>query len=220
KNAARLGAVCSPRRTRDGHRLPDRSCDLAGANPAGCLPLSHGHFLRAAYRPAVGTANLHRTDNGFLNTGHRGNGAILGSTLCLSHRLESWWLRIPSGLVRPDELGTHLCGRRTGMASVAFLPEFVGGSHACHRRWAATAAVAWLGVWLLSGAARPTPQEMRCTFLAVGHGGCTVIETSDGRTLLYDAGAVSGPDVTRRIIAPYLWNRGIRRIDAVFLSHA
>jgi competence protein ComEC len=89
-----------------------------------------------------------------------------------------------------------------------------------HRRLAATAAAAWLGVWFLSGAMRPTPQEMRCTFLAVGHGGCTVIETPDGRTLVYDAGAVSGPDVTRRIIAPYLWNRGIRRIDAVFLSHA
>jgi competence protein ComEC len=89
-----------------------------------------------------------------------------------------------------------------------------------HRRWAVTAAAAWFCVWLLSGATRPTLDEMRCTFLAVGHGGCTVIETPDGRTLLYDAGAVSGPDVTRRIIAPYLWNRGIRRIDAVFLSHA
>ncbi|HWY88178.1 MAG TPA: ComEC/Rec2 family competence protein, partial [Gemmataceae bacterium] len=28
-----------------------------------------------------------------------------------------------------------------------------------------------------------------CTFLAVGHGGCTVVETADGRVLLYDAGA-------------------------------
>jgi competence protein ComEC len=89
-----------------------------------------------------------------------------------------------------------------------------------HRRLAVTAAAAWLGIWLLSGAVRPTPAEMRCTFLAVGHGGCTVIETPDGQTLLYDAGAVGGPDVTRRIIAPYLWNRGIRRIDAVFVSHA
>src|SRR5262249_30666901 len=34
------------------------------------------------------------------------------------------------------------------------------------------------------------------------------------------AGAVSGPDVTRRIVAPYLWHRGIRRIDELFLSHA
>src|SRR5262249_31522334 len=42
----------------------------------------------------------------------------------------------------------------------------------------------------------------------------------EGRTLLYDAGALAGPDVTRRQIAPFLWNRGIRRIDEVFLSHA
>src|SRR5262249_1148413 len=56
--------------------------------------------------------------------------------------------------------------------------------------------------------------------LAVGHGGCTVLETPDGRVLLYDAGALSGPDVTRRLIAPYLWSRGIRRVDEVFLSHA
>src|ERR671923_150444 len=41
-----------------------------------------------------------------------------------------------------------------------------------------------------------------------------------GRTLLSDAGARAGPDVTRRQIAPYLWSRGIRRIDEVFLSHA
>src|SRR5207244_842658 len=54
----------------------------------------------------------------------------------------------------------------------------------------------------------------------VGHGGCTVLETPDGRTLLYDAGAIAGPDVARRLIAPYLWHRGIRRIDEVFLSHA
>ena len=64
------------------------------------------------------------------------------------------------------------------------------------------------------------PDELRCTFLAVGHGGCTVLETPDGRTLLYDAGALGGPDVTRRQIAPFLWYRGIRRIDEVFLSHA
>ena len=56
--------------------------------------------------------------------------------------------------------------------------------------------------------------------LPVGHGGCTVLETPDGRTLLYDAGALAGPEVTRRQIAPFLWSRGIRRIDEVILSHA
>jgi competence protein ComEC len=87
------------------------------------------------------------------------------------------------------------------------------------RRMALT-GVAWLCVGLIAAAARPTPKELCVTFLAVGHGGCTVIETPDGRTLLYDAGTLAGPDVTRRQIAPYLWSRGIRRIDEVFLSHA
>lgn len=87
-------------------------------------------------------------------------------------------------------------------------------------RWALPVALTWLGVGLALGAARPAPDEFRCTFLAVGHGGCTVIETADGRVLLYDAGALGGPDVTARQIAPFLWSRGIRRIDEVFLSHA
>jgi competence protein ComEC len=64
------------------------------------------------------------------------------------------------------------------------------------------------------------PGEFRCTFVAVGHGGCTVIETPGGRVIVYDAGATTGPDVTRRHIAPFLWSRGIRRIDDLILSHA
>ncbi|MFL5243474.1 MAG: DNA internalization-related competence protein ComEC/Rec2 [Gemmataceae bacterium] len=87
-------------------------------------------------------------------------------------------------------------------------------------RWTVPAGAAWLCVGLLAGSARPTANELRCTFLAVGHGGCTVIETPDRRTILYDAGALGGPDVTRRQIAPFLWQRGIRRIDEVILSHA
>jgi competence protein ComEC len=87
-------------------------------------------------------------------------------------------------------------------------------------RWAALAGLAWLGIGLLSVTIGLPADELRCTFLAVGHGGCIVLETPDGRTLLYDAGALGGPNVTRRQIAPYLWHRGIRRIDEVFLSHA
>jgi competence protein ComEC len=86
--------------------------------------------------------------------------------------------------------------------------------------WAIPAALAWLCVGLIAGAVPTAPREFRCTFVAVGHGGCTVLETPDCRTLLYDAGALSGPDVTRRQIAPFLWSRGIRRVDEVMLSHA
>jgi competence protein ComEC len=78
----------------------------------------------------------------------------------------------------------------------------------------------WVLAGLVAGAVRPTSDELRVTFLAVDHGACVVVETPDGRTILYDAGATAGPDVTKRQIAPYLWSRGVRRIDEVFLSHA
>jgi competence protein ComEC len=86
--------------------------------------------------------------------------------------------------------------------------------------WALLAGLAWLCVGLLAGLPQRPSDELRCTFLAVGHGGCTVLETPDGRVLLYDAGALGGPDVTRRHVAPFLWTRGVRRVDEVFLSHA
>src|SRR5260370_18671777 len=95
-----------------------------------------------------------------------------------------------------------------------------GGSRR-HARRAVLGGLGWLCVGLLAVSMRPRPQdELRVTFLAVGHGGCIVLETPDGRTLLYDAGSLRGPDVGRYQIAPYLWSRGIRRIDEVFLSHA
>ena len=78
----------------------------------------------------------------------------------------------------------------------------------------------WVGAVALWLSGPFAPREFRLTFLAVGHGGCTVLETSDGRVLMYDAGAITGPEVTRRQIAPYLWRRGIGRIDELFLSHA
>lgn len=87
-------------------------------------------------------------------------------------------------------------------------------------RWAGLAALGWLCAGLAAGAARMPSDELQCTFLAVGHGGCTVMETPDGRTILYDAGSLVGPDVTRRQIAPFLWHRGIHRLDEVIFSHA
>jgi len=77
----------------------------------------------------------------------------------------------------------------------------------------------WATVGLLAGAMRPMQPGLRVTVLAVGHGGCIVLETGDGRVILYDAGSLAGPDVARRQIAPYLWSRGIVRIDEVFISH-
>lgn len=89
-------------------------------------------------------------------------------------------------------------------------------------RWLKPLLAALL-VWTILGLAvcgRGTSDELRITFLAVGHGGCTVLEAPDGRVIVYDAGTMAGPDAVRRTIAPFLWHRGIRRIDELILSHA
>lgn len=61
----------------------------------------------------------------------------------------------------------------------------------------------------------------RITFLDVGQGDCTVIELASGRTILIDGGGVRDNrfDIGRRIVAPFLWSRGIERLDIVMLSH-
>lgn len=79
---------------------------------------------------------------------------------------------------------------------------------------------AWVALALLVPTSFRPSDELRVTFLAVGKGGCTVIETPDGRCLVYDTGTTTGPQAVRRVIAPYLWSRGVRRIDELYLSHA
>src|SRR5262249_55213860 len=49
-------------------------------------------------------------------------------------------------------------------------------------RWGVVAGLGWLCVTLTAGAAWP-PGELRCTFLAVGHGGCPGLRAPVGRPL-------------------------------------
>jgi competence protein ComEC len=87
-------------------------------------------------------------------------------------------------------------------------------------RWALSIGGVWLLLGVLMQVMPHRPGELRCTFVAVGHGGCTVLELPDGHVAVYDAGTMGSSDVTRRHIAPFLWSRGICRIDELILSHA
>src|SRR6478736_692743 len=59
------------------------------------------------------------------------------------------------------------------------------------------------------------------TFLDVGQGDATLIRTPHGGAILVDAGpAGNGLDAGRKVVAPYLARLGIRRLDAMILSHA
>ncbi|HJU05493.1 MAG TPA: DNA internalization-related competence protein ComEC/Rec2, partial [Nitrospiraceae bacterium] len=63
-------------------------------------------------------------------------------------------------------------------------------------------------------------ETLRVTFLDVGQGDATVIELPDGRTILIDGGAAYETlDMGRAVVGPFLWDRGITRLDHVIGTH-
>jgi competence protein ComEC len=62
--------------------------------------------------------------------------------------------------------------------------------------------------------------HFRVTFLDVGQGDSAVVELPDGQVVLIDGGATYERfDMGRSVVAPFLWNRGIRTIDQVIGTH-
>ncbi len=59
------------------------------------------------------------------------------------------------------------------------------------------------------------------SFIDVGQGDSALIELASGETILLDGGGTRDNrfDTGRRVVGPYLWNRGIRSLDLVILSH-
>ncbi|MGX9693684.1 DNA internalization-related competence protein ComEC/Rec2 [Achromobacter anxifer] len=68
---------------------------------------------------------------------------------------------------------------------------------------------------------RPEPGHWRMSAMDVGQGSAILVETAS-QALLFDAGPrhYGGSDAGERVIAPFLQARGIRRLDALVLSHA
>ena len=64
------------------------------------------------------------------------------------------------------------------------------------------------------------PGVFEVTAIDVGQGDSLLLITPEGKTLLLDAGGMPGNsrsdfDVGEEVVSPYLWSRGIRRLDAV-----
>lgn len=61
--------------------------------------------------------------------------------------------------------------------------------------------------------------DTRITFLDVGQGDGIVMELESGEVYIFDCGSTSRERIGKYVLIPYLKYRGIRKIDAIFLSH-
>jgi competence protein ComEC len=99
-------------------------------------------------------------------------------------------------------------------------------------RWARwTAWVALIAAALISVAPREIDHPKDALLMEaidVGQGDSLLLITPDGRTMLVDGGGFGGGphqtpqdfDIGEEVVSEVLWSRGVRRLDAVVLSHA
>jgi competence protein ComEC len=135
----------------------------------------------------------------------------LGATRWLVEYADSF---TPGHFYCPGPAVWWLLGFYAALAVFALMPRRF------HWKW----QVATLALWIAAGYGVATvgreDDRLHCTFLAMGHGTCIVLELPGGQTMLYDAGSLGSPKGATQAVASFLWSRGITRIDAVVLSHA
>ncbi len=61
--------------------------------------------------------------------------------------------------------------------------------------------------------------EGKVTFLDVGQGDCAIVQLESGETYLIDCGSSSRSLVGEYVLLPYLKYHGIRKVDAILISH-
>lgn len=87
-----------------------------------------------------------------------------------------------------------------------------------------TILFASLGLAFLAPPLQIRPGVLEMTSIDVGEGDSELLVTPQGSTLLVDAGGPIGPggsqlDFGEDVVSPYLWARGISRLDAVAITH-
>jgi competence protein ComEC len=90
-------------------------------------------------------------------------------------------------------------------------------------RWGAVTGAILIGAWLAwPWMVAEGRGQLEVTFLDVGHGDASFIRFPQGSTMLIDGGGSYRDDfdVGERVVAPFLWYRGVRRVDYVVATHS
>jgi competence protein ComEC len=93
---------------------------------------------------------------------------------------------------------------------------------------AASLALLALSAWLVIARPRPflhDPHALEITAIDIGQGDSFLLVTPGGHTLLLDSGGLPGQrhgefDIGEDVVSPYLWQRGLGRLDAAAFSHS
>jgi len=86
-------------------------------------------------------------------------------------------------------------------------------------------AASAIWIWAISPPQQIRPWILEMTAIDVGQGDAIFLVLPDGRKLMVDAGGLpfwthSQLDIGEDVVSPYLWSRGISRLDAIALTHA
>jgi len=148
-----------------------------------------------------------------------------GIGLGVLQEIARWGAVVPGGhLVVPARLASAVPWAALLTAAVWSLHRTTRGEAARRLGWVGVVAVwGWiLGTSLPALRIRPDEgSELALHFLDVGQGDAAAIRTPAGRWILVDGGP-SGPssDAGRSVVVPFLRRHGVRRLEAMVLSHA
>jgi len=157
-------------------------------------------------------------------TGWHWTGSLAGALLRFSARVAGWHANLEPAWRVPDPPLWLILALATALIVCAILIR--------RRAWRLPAIITVLGLfalllwqpWLHTVATG----TLEVTAIDVGQGDSILVVLPQGQTILVDGGGrlvygrqrKSNLDIGEDVVSPYLWSRGIRRIDVIVATHA